>query len=87
MFREEKDGQDGLKKSFERTRAEFPLLLDTPPEETKSYSQAGFHTYIIGPDGIVHADLPGTKMKRPPPDKILTALKAAQQIPAATVAE
>jgi len=78
VFREEKDGKDGLKKSLERTRAEYPLLLDTPPEATKSYSPDGFHTYIIDPAGVVRVDLPGTKMKRPDAEEILAALQEAE---------
>ena len=56
----------------------FPLLLDSEPFATKAYSQEGFHTYVIDPQGIVRADLPGTKMKRPGPEKIMAAVEDAR---------
>jgi len=79
VFREEKEGLEGLKKSLTKTRATFPLLLDESPLVTKPYSPEGFHTYVISPAGTVYVDLPGTKMKRPGPDKIMAALKQAKE--------
>ena len=79
VFREEEEGKDGLKKSVERSRARFPLLLDTPVSVTQPYSVKGFHTYIVDPAGVVQADLSGTKMQRPTAQKILAALAEAQQ--------
>ena len=54
-------------------------MIDTPTDTTSAYSPEGFHTYIIGPEGNLLADLPGTKMKRPGPKKILAALADAKQ--------
>ena len=34
---------------------------------------------MIDPQGILQADLPGTKMKRPGPDEILAALQKAKE--------
>jgi hypothetical protein len=55
------------------------LLLDQAPLTTKAYSPEGFHTYVIDPTGTVQVDLPGTKMKRPSPQKIIAALKQAKE--------
>ncbi len=77
VFREEKDG-DGLTKTMTRTGATFPLVVDTPATATKAYSPDGFHTYIVGPETTILADLPGTKMKRPSPEKIFATLKTAE---------
>ncbi len=81
VFREEKD-EDGISKTLTKSNATFPLVVDTPAAATAAYSTEGFHTYIIDPAGKVIADLPGTKMKRPSPKKILAALKNAKQAPA-----
>ena len=50
VFREEKDGPAGAKKTT-NTTGFSPILIDTPADKTKAYSQEGFITYLIGKDG------------------------------------
>jgi peroxiredoxin len=75
VFREEKDGPEGLKKSQKTASAEFPLLLDLGAKETADYSTTGFTTYIIGKDGTVETILAGKKTKRPSAHDIIEAVK------------
>lgn len=74
VFREERDGTDGLKKSQSNSGANFPLLLDPNMKNTGDYSTTGFTTYIIDKDGKVAAILAGTKPKRPKAEEILKAI-------------
>jgi hypothetical protein len=77
VFREEKDGVEGLKKAREKTKAAYPFVLDMDAEKTGAYSTEGFSTYIITA-GKVDEELNGTKMIRPNAEKILEALKASR---------
>ena len=80
VFREEKDGPAGAKKAS--TKSGFaPILIDTPADKTKAYSQDGFVTYLIGKDGTILAEHAGTKMKRPKAGDLLA--KAKEVFPAA----
>ena len=74
IFREEQDGKAGLKQSQQRTKAEFPLVLDKDSVQTRAYSQESFNTYVIGRQGRIQAMLKGTKTKRPDAKQILSAL-------------
>ena len=75
VFREEREGVEGLIKSQKTANAEFPLLLDLGAKETADYSTTGFTTYIIGKDGTVETILAGKKTKRPSAEAILEAVK------------
>jgi peroxiredoxin len=75
VFREERDGVEGLKKSQKVADAEFPLLLDLGAKSTEDYSTTGYTTYIIDKDGKVKKILAGTKPKRPKAETIIAALK------------
>ncbi len=77
VFREEKDGAEGLKKARGTTHAEFPFLMDLDAEHTGAYSQNGFATYIVGSDGKILAELDGTIMLRPTVKQILAEMPAA----------
>ena len=74
VFREENDGPAGAKKASSKTGFS-PILLDTPADKTKAYSQKGFVTYLIGKDGTILSDLSGTKMKRPTAEAIAAEAK------------
>jgi peroxiredoxin len=74
VFREERDGSEGLKKSQSNSGAKFPLLLDLDKKNTADYSTTGFTTYVIGKDGNIAAILAGTKPKRPQAEEILKAI-------------
>jgi len=70
VFREEKDGVAGAKKSSTKTGFS-PILLDSPANITKAYSQGDYSTYLIGKDGKVKAKISGSKKIRPTADIIL----------------
>ncbi|MBD3674700.1 MAG: redoxin domain-containing protein [Planctomycetaceae bacterium] len=74
VFREERDGVKGLKKSQQAASSEFPLLLDLGAKATPEYSTTGFTTYIIGKDGTVETILSGKKTNRPKAEAIIAAL-------------
>lgn len=74
VFREEKDGVEGLRKSRASSKAEFPFGLDTDAEATAAYSHDGFNTYIVDTQGTLRATLKGTKMVRPSAEEILKKL-------------
>ena len=76
VLREERDGAEGLKKAQKSTKAAFPIVSDRGAKATKSYSQGGFHTYVIDKEGKIQAVLKGTKTKRPADQPILKELKA-----------
>ena len=70
VFREEKDGIKGLKKSQAKTK--FPnLLLDSPAKVTIDWSKGTFATYLINDKGVVKAVLGGTKIARPTSEDVL----------------
>ncbi|MDG2388966.1 MAG: peroxiredoxin family protein [Planctomycetaceae bacterium] len=75
VFREDKDGAEGLKKSQKTGATKFPLLLDLGAKEIADYSTTGYTTYIIGKDGTVENILAGKKSKRPSAHAIIEAVK------------
>ena len=75
VFREEKEGTKGLKKSQSKIKAKFYLLNDLGSKQTAKYSGDSFTTYIIDKQGKIQAILPGTTTKRPPIAKVLKELK------------
>jgi len=64
VFREEEKGATGALRVALKSSIS-PILLDTPVDKTKAYSEGGFTTYFIGGDGKIKAELSGTKGKRP----------------------
>lgn len=75
VFREEKDGAEGIKKARTQTCAVFPVLLDPGAVETALYSRGvSFTTYVVGKEGEIDAVLEGVKVKRPTADEILSEL-------------
>ena len=75
VFREERDGVAGLKKSQQTGSTEFPLLLDLGAKNTPAYSTTGFTTYIINKKGKIETILNGVKKNRPKSEAIIEALK------------
>lgn len=75
VFREEKLGVDGLKRSRNAAKTEFTLLTDLGAKATSAYSQDNFTTYVIDKKGVIQAILPGTLTKRISADEILRELK------------
>jgi len=76
VYREEKDGVEGLKQIREITGAKFPLLLDLNNKQTGEYSKTGYTTYVIDSDGKVTDIIDGIKTQRPTVKQILTALES-----------
>ncbi len=75
VFREERDGVAGLRKSQMIGTTKFPLLLDAGAKATPEYSTTGFTTYIIAKDGAVESILAGTKKNRPKAETIIAKVK------------
>ena len=74
VFREEKKGPEGAQKATKKSGFS-PILLDTPTNLTKAYSQKGFSTYLIGKDGKIKAIISGSKTKRPNAEVIIEKAK------------
>ena len=66
VFREESDGQEGLRKVVEQTATDFTLTLDENAEATGPYSSGNkvHDSYVVGADGMLHAILPGKRYDR-----------------------
>ena len=77
ISREEKLGVEGLGRIRERQGIKFVLLNDYKNEQTPSYSQGAFLTYIIDKQGVIRAVLPGTTYDRPSGQ---TILETAQRV-------
>ena len=76
VFREERNGEDGLKRSKKTSSATFPLVLDLGKIKTAKYSSDGYATYVIDKSGKISAIHKGTKKNRPQPEAILKSLKS-----------
>ncbi len=76
VFREESEGQEGLKKVVEQTKTEFTLALDTNAKETKRYSPGKMihDSYIIDSEGVIRVILAGSRYDRAQPDEFAKAL-------------
>ncbi len=75
VFREERDGMEGMMKSQKTTGAQFPLLLDDNKQMTGDYSPEGYSTYIINPKGEITQVIHGTKANRAGIPAMMKALK------------
>jgi peroxiredoxin len=75
VFREEKLGAEGLKRSRDNARTEFTLVNDLGAKATSAYSQGNFTSYVIDKKGVIQAVLQGTLTKRISSDDILRELK------------
>lgn len=62
IFREEKEGQTGLKKIQKRAKTEFTLALDLDKKKTGRYSpkRRTFDNYVIDKSGKIIAIIDGT---------------------------
>ena len=79
VLREEKGGVGGLKKAYNATRVDFPIVNDLGAKSTKDYSKGGFHTYVIDKEGVIRAVLKGVKTKRPSPEQIMKAVQSLKK--------
>lgn len=78
IFREETEGQEGLKKVIEKTKTTFTLALDTPAEQTSSYSpgEKNHDSYIIDTDGVIRSVLDGERYDRAQAEEFVSTLEA-----------
>lgn len=74
VFREEKDGVEGLKKAVDKTGFS-PILLDTPVTATAAYQHENYATYLIDKKGVIRAVFDGTKKERPTGELLLEEAK------------
>ena len=81
IFREEEEGQEGLKKVVAQTKTEFTLALDLGAEKTGRYSPGDqvHDSYIIDSKGVIRAILAATRYDRAEFDEFATALNSLTQ--------
>ena len=77
VFREEKDGVDGLKKIRDKTNTGFTLTFDLDKKSTKAYStkRMTFDNFVIDRKGNVQAIIDGTLRDRATADELLKVLR------------
>lgn len=83
IFREEKDGVEGLKKSQARSKSTFRLGLDPEKKNTAAYSpkRGQFANYVIDSKGIVRGMVDGDLRDRATADELLAFLKTINEEP------
>jgi hypothetical protein len=76
IFREESEGQAGLRKVVQQTQTDFSLALDANAEQTKGYSPGHMvhDSYIIDTEGVIRAILAGTRYDRAQAEEFAKAL-------------
>ena len=77
VFREEKEGVDGLKIIRDKQKTTFTLTLDEDKKSSKAYSteRMTFDNFVIDKSGVVRAVIDGTLRDRATADELLKALK------------
>lgn len=80
IFREEREGIDGLRKIRERTDTTFTLLTDLDGKNSAAYSPKPrtFDNYVISREGKIVALVPGTLKTRASAEQILKHLRQLQ---------
>ena len=80
VFREESEGQEGLRKVAEQTKTVFTLALDTDAKETKRYSPGKMvhDSYIVDSEGVIRAILAGARYDRAQSHEFAEALHDMQ---------
>jgi peroxiredoxin len=77
VFREEKEGVDGLKKIKDKQKTTYTLALDLDKKESSAYSseRMTFDNYVIDKSGVVRKSIDGTLRERATAEKLLKELK------------
>ena len=77
VFREEKEGSDGLKRIRDRTKTKFTLAVDLNKSSSRAYSpkKMTFDNFVIDRTGHVRAIIPGTLRERATAEVLLKNLK------------
>lgn len=77
VFREEKEGVEGLKKIKERTKTSYTLAVDLDKKSTGGYSprRMTFDNFVVDKTGTVRAVVDGTLRTRAKAAQLLKTLK------------
>lgn len=77
VFREEKEGVDGLKKIKQKTMTDFTLAVDLDKGSSKAYSpkKMTFDNYVIDKTGKITAVIDGTLRERATAEQMLAVLR------------
>ena len=77
VFREEKEGIEGLKKIKTKTATTYTLATDLNKTSTLPYStrKMTFDNFVVAKDGTVKAVIDGTLRDRATSDQLLEALR------------
>ena len=80
VFREEKQGLDGLKRIKNKTKTDFTLALDTTAKATLAYSNGRkeFDNYVIDKNGVVQGIVDGTVKSRARAEQLLKMVTALE---------
>ena len=80
VFREERDGVDGLKKIKSKQKTTFKLAFDKGGKSTAAYSpkRMTFDNYVIDSSGVVRGVIDGTLKDRATADELMKYLKEVQ---------
>jgi len=78
VFREERDGLDGLKKIKKKTKVGFTLALDTPADATKAYSSGRreFDNYLVDGSGVIQGVIDGSLKTRAQSEQLVKMIKS-----------
>lgn len=81
VFREEREGVDGLKKIKERTKTGYTLALDFDRKSTAAYSPAKmtFDNYVVDKSGIIKGIVPGKLRTRATAEQLLSVLREIEK--------
>ena len=80
VFREEKQGEAGLKKILAKTKTTFSLALDNGNKQTGRYStgRREFTGYVIDASGVITSVFEGNLRNRAKSAELIEAVKAAK---------
>lgn len=78
VFREERDGVEGLKKTLEKTMSTFRLGLDLNKEQTSRWSpkKGQFANYVVDRHGKIRGIVDGDLRDRATADELMAFLKS-----------
>ena len=76
VFREERDGVEGLQKTKDKMEVDFTLALDQGAENTSRYSpgRMEFTSYVVDGTGVVRAIITGDLRNRAKSQQLLDAV-------------
>ena len=80
VFREERDGVDGLKKIKEKQDPPYRLALDLNKKSSKAYSprRMTFDNFVVDSNGVIRGVIDGTLRDRATAEELIKVLKKIQ---------